>query len=507
MTRAADQGDRTLKITDQAGPEPGALPYAQPNFKTSFAGILLAIVVSSLDQNVVATALPSIASELGGVAYLSWVVTAFMLTSTISAPLYGKLSDLYGQRRLFAISIAIFLVSSILCSIVETFAQLIVARAIQSLGAGGLVTLSQRSIGDLVGPRQRGRYQGYLSGALAVSTVAGPLLGGVLISELSWRWIFVATAPLGIASLVLIYLGLPPAIKIKSHDIDYPGALLLAFGTTAAFLFLGSVVAGAATTTIITAAFGAGAVICLGLFPFWELRAAEPILDLSLFRNANFTIGVIAAGMMAFAMNGAMVFLPLYFQYVQGQTPTHAGLMLSAQIAGTIISSIVGGRLSARRGEFKVFFLVGLGCEFLALGLLAAFAALDLGQIPFLGALAILGVGMGLGMPNATVVVQNAVPPGKLGIATASMSFLRALGGAVGVALSGLVMRYVLTALSDSSSLQNPQHGLILPQNYFEHGDLINPLRVAISSSFTLGAIVMLMAFMTVLRLPPARRG
>ena len=499
-------------MTNQAKPTELAfdvLPGPQPNFKISFVGILLAIVVSSLDQNIVSTALPSIASELGGVAYLSWIVTAFMLTSTISAPIYGKLSDMYGRRRLFTVSIAIFLTSSVLCTLVGSLPQLIAARALQGFGAGGLVTLSQSTIGDLVGPRQRGRYQGYFSGAMAVSTVIGPLLGGVLISDLSWRWIFLVTTPLGVASLVLMYFGLPPAMKIKSHRVDYLGALLLTLGTTAAFLFLSVVGSDVASNNFLTVAFGAGAVVCLGLFPFMELRAAEPLLDLTLFRDANFTIGVAAAGMMTFAMNGALVFLPLYFQHVQGQTPTHAGLMLLPQIAGMIISSIVGGRLSARSGEFKTFFLVGVGCEFLALALLAVFSALSLAQIPFLCALAILGVGTGLGMPNATVIVQNAAPEGRLGIATASMSFLRALGGAVGVALSGFVMHYVFTALTrdlpSHMTIGDVQHGVMLSDSYLGHGGLVEPLRLAIMSSFVLGAAMMLVAFITASRLPPVR--
>ncbi len=504
---------RAQEVTDQADQSKlslNALSRPQSSFRIGFVGLLLAIVVSSLDQNIVATALPRIASELGGLSYLSWIVTAFMLTSTISAPIYGKLSDMYGRRRLFTVSIAIFLISSILCSIVETLPQLIASRAIQGFGAGGLVTLSQSTIGDLVGPRQRGRYQGFFSGALAVSTVIGPLLGGALISDLSWRWIFLATTPLGIASLVLMYLGIPSVTKIKSHDIDYLGVLLLALGTTAAFLFLSAIVADAASETILTAAFGAVAVICLGLFPFQELRAQEPLLNLSLFRDANFTIGVVAAGMMTFAMNGALVFLPLYFQYVQGQTPTHAGLMLLPQIAGMIVSSIIGGGLSAKSGEFKTFFLVGVGSELLALTMLATFALLDWGQLPFLGALVVLGVGTGLGMPNATVVVQNAVPQNTLGIATASMSFLRALGGAVGVALSGFVMHYVFNALANEGSalqkLNALQHGLNLTQNSLERVEAIEPLRVAIASSFALGAAMMLVAFITVSRLTPVRQ-
>jgi EmrB/QacA subfamily drug resistance transporter len=508
---SASKSDVTITDhAEQSKPPFDAQLHLRSNFKTSFVGILLAIIVSSLDQNIVSTALPSIAGELGGVAELSWIVTAFMLTSTISTPIYGKLSDMYGRRRLFAVSFAIFLSASILCSMVETLSQLIAARAIQGFGAGGLLTLSQSTIGDLVGPRQRGRYQGFFTGALAFSTVAGPILGGVLISDLSWRWIFVATIPLGVTSLVLIYLGLPPATRIKSHDIDYLGVLLLTVGTTAAFLFLSPVGIGATSNIIPAVVFGAGAVVCLSLFSFQELRATEPLVDLSLFRDANFTIGVVAAGLMAFAMNGALVFLPLYFQYVQGQTPTHSGLMLLTQIAGMIISSTVGGRLSAGSGEFKRHFLVGVGCEWMALTLLAVFAALNFGQLPFIGALALLGVGMGLGMPNATVVVQNAVPADRLGIATATMSFLRALGGAVGVALSGFVMNYVVTVLtSDVASLQalsEARHGIMLPQGNLEDGDLIEALRLAIASSFALGAAMMFVAFITVSRLPRVRQ-
>src|SRR5712671_6446593 len=189
-------------------------------FRASFSGVVLAVIVSSLDQNIVAVALPRIASELGGIAYISWIVTAFLLTATIAAPIYGKLSDIYGRRRMLTLSMSVFLGMTILCSLANTMPQLIAARALQGFGAGGLVTLSQSTIGDLVGPRQRGRYQGYFSGAMAVSTMVGPLLGGVLISDLSWRWIFLATTPLGIASLVLMYLGLPPAGEIRSHNID-----------------------------------------------------------------------------------------------------------------------------------------------------------------------------------------------------------------------------------------------------------------------------------------------
>jgi len=452
---------------------------------------MLAVVVSSLDQNIVAVALPHIANELGGIAYISWIVTAFLLTATISAPIYGKLSDIYGRRRLLTASMAIFLGTTVLCSLVKTMPQLIAARALQGLGAGGLVTLSQSAIGDLVGPRQRGRYQGYFSGAMATSTVLGPLLGGVLIADVSWRGIFLVTIPVGVASLTLIRLGLPKNYTLKSHHIDYKGVLLLATGTSAALALFSSLTSRQFSVPLLSIGWGALAAACAVLFLRQERRASEPLLDLNLFRNSSFVAGVIAAGMMTFAMQGAMIFLPLYFQEVQGMTPTHSGLMLIAQIAGMIFSSIVGGQLSARNGQFKKFLIAGVAMETVALGSLTALALTRAGNIPFLAALGLLGLGTGLGMPNAVVIVQNSVPRASLGIATASMSFLRSLGSAFGVALSGCVMHYVyISAAQTGPGAEINIH-------------LAGALRPAIAASIALGATMMLLALTTiVVKLP-----
>jgi EmrB/QacA subfamily drug resistance transporter len=450
-------------------------------FRASFSGVVLAVIVSSLDQNIVAVALPRIASELGGISYISWIVTAFLLTATIAAPIYGKLSDIYGRRRMLTLSMSVFLGMTILCSLVNTMPQLIAARALQGLGAGGLVTLSQSTIGDLVGPRQRGRYQGYFSGAMAISTVAGPLLGGALITDFSWRGIFLVTIPVGVASLALTWFGLPKNLTFKSHHIDYTGILLLSIGTSAALALLNTLESGVISRPLTSVALGALAVACTALFLRQERRAAEPLLGLTLFGNGSFVAGVIAAGMMTFAMQGAMVFLPLYFQEVQGMTPTHSGLMLFAQIAGLIFSSILGGQLSARTGQFKKFLIAGVAMEMVAIASLAMLALARAGEIPFLAALGLLGLGTGLGMPNAVVIVQNSVPRASLGIATASMSFLRSLGGAFGVALSGCVMHSVF--------------------------DFADALRPAIAASFALGATMMLLALVTIVaKLPtPAR--
>jgi EmrB/QacA subfamily drug resistance transporter len=465
-------------------------------FRASFSGVVLAVIVSSLDQNIVAVALPRIASELGGISYISWIVTAFLLTATIAAPIYGKLSDIYGRRRMLTLSMSVFLGTTILCSLVNTMPQLIAARALQGFGAGGLVTLSQSTIGDLVGPRQRGRYQGYFSGAMAISTVLGPLLGGALIADFSWRGIFLVTLPVGAASLALTRFGLPKDFTSKSHHIDYQGVLILVIGTSAALALFNTLESGLLSMPFTSVGLGALAVACTALFLRQERRASEPLLGLTLFGNGSFVAGVIAAGMMTFAMQGAMVFLPLYFQEVQGMTPTHSGLMLIAQIAGLIFSSILGGQLSARTGQFKKFLIAGVAMEMVAIATLAMLAVARAGEIPFLAALGLLGLGTGLGMPNAVVIVQNSVPRASLGIATASMSFLRSLGGAFGVAISGCLMHFVF------DSIVRPGHGATA--NNIHVADALRP---AIAASFALGATMMLFALVTIVaKLPtPAR--
>jgi EmrB/QacA subfamily drug resistance transporter len=455
-------------------------------FRASFSGVVLAVIVSSLDQNIVAVALPRIASELGGISYISWIVTAFLLTATIAAPIYGKLSDIYGRRRMLTLSMSVFLGTTILCSLVNTMPQLIAARALQGFGAGGLVTLSQSTIGDLVGPRQRGRYQGYFSGAMAISTVLGPLLGGALIADFSWRGIFLVTLPVGAASLALTRFGLPKDFTSKSHHIDYQGVLILVIGTSAALALFNTLESGLLSMPFTSVGLGALAVACTALFLRQERRASEPLLGLTLFGNSSFVAGVIAAGMMTFAMQGAMVFLPLYFQEVQGMTPTHSGLMLIAQIAGLIFSSILGGQLSARTGQFKKFLIAGVAMEMTAIATLAILALARAGEIPFLAALGLLGLGTGLGMPNAVVIVQNSVPRASLGIATASMSFLRSLGGAFGVAISGCLMHVVFDSIVRANI------------------HVADPLRPAIAASFALGATMMLLALITIVAKLPA---
>lgn len=502
-------------------PQPPASPpdtqvVDRKQLRIVFGGLILALVMASLDQNIVATALPRIASELGGLAHISWVVTGFMVAATITTPLYGKLSDMYGRRRLFIVSITVFLGASLLCGLAQTMNQLIAFRALQGLGAGGLLTLSQTVIGDLVSPRERGRYQGLFTGAFAVSSVAGPVLGGVLTTTFSWRWVFLVNLPVGAVALVLIIVGLPASRRGARHEVDYAGALLLALSTASVLLLLswgGSVIAWISPWTVLLLALAGTA-----LFHFLrqERRAKEPVLNLSLFSIRPFVVCVIASGMMAFAMMGSLVFLPLYFQLVLGQTPTHAGLMMLPQVAMMLVSSIGGGQISSRTGRFKLLMLIGLGLEITGLVVLAVLAHLGAAPAAFLLALGILGLGMGVGMPNATVIVQNSVPRQALGAGTASMAFVRSLGGALGVALSGGIMAATLRAgLSslkggfDIQAFLEKGVDAIANLSAAQHAEVVDAYRGAIGASLVTGGIVMSVAFLlvlTMLRTPAGQR-
>jgi EmrB/QacA subfamily drug resistance transporter len=470
------------------------------------AGALLAMVLAALDQNIVNTALPRMASDLGGMSHLSWVVTAFMLTTTTTTPLYGKLSDIYGRRMLFFVAILIFLVGSLLCGTARSMGQIIAFRAIQGLGAGGLLVLAQAAIGDVVSPRDRPRYQGLFTGTFALSSVAGPLLGGLITSALSWRWVFYVNLPVGALALVMIAIGLRKPPSGKARPIDYAGALLLA-GATAALLLLlawgGVEFPWASRDSVGLVAMTA---TLIALFIWREGRAPEPLIRLPLFRNRVFARGVAVGGMMTFAMLGSTVFLPLYFQLVLGMDPAVAGAMMLPQVVGMLLTSVIGGRIVAKLGRNRPFLLAGLGLEAIALGSLAAFAFIGAPRTVFLISMAALGLGMGMGMPNLTTAVQNAAPHRELGAATGAMSFVRSLGGALGVAASGTIMSTRLanafaTAGLDVHALTEHRMALFhfTPAQQAAVG---TAYRTALTGCFLLSGVVMTMAFALVLGLP-----
>ncbi len=507
MTTAADSRIANAAVSPAVPTDVVTAPPAR--LRTVMAGALLAMVLAALDQNIVNTALPRMVSDLGGMTHLSWVVTAFMLTATTTTPLYGKLSDIYGRRLLFFVAILIFLAGSLLCGVAQSMGQLIAFRALQGLGAGGLLVLAQSAIGDVVSPRDRPRYQGLFTGTFALSSVAGPMLGGFITSALSWRWVFYVNLPIGILALVMIGMGLRKQPPGGARHIDYAGSILLAAATATLLLLLAWGGTEIDWLSADSAGLAALTAVLFAVFLWWEARAPEPLIRLPLFRNAIFARGVAVGSMMAFAMLGSTVFLPLYFQLVLGMDPAVAGVMMLPQVAGMLFSSIVGGRIVSRMGRTKPFLLGGIGLEAVALASLAVFAYFAAPAGVFLVSMGALGLGMGIGMPNLTTSVQNAVAHRELGAATGAMTFGRSLGGALGVATSGTIMSMRLAAslagaggVVDISALT--QHGTQVMANFTpaQQAAVSAAYRSALTGCFLLSGLVMTAAFGLVQGLP-----
>jgi EmrB/QacA subfamily drug resistance transporter len=495
-------------------PNPDPPPLSARDFRITLTGLIIALALSSLDQNIVGTALPQIVGSLGGLAHLSWVVTAFLLTSTVTAPLYGKLSDMYGRRPLFLAAIGIFLAGSALCGLAQSMIQLVMYRGLQGVGAGGLLVLAQTTIGDLVAPRERGRYQGWFSGVFALCSVAGPLLGGVITTALSWRWVFYVNLPLGIPALAMLAYGLRRPHRAVHHRIDYAGTVLLVTGTSCLLLLLtwGGTSYGW-TSPVILGLGGAAAALLLGLWA-QERRAAEPVLPPDLFGNPTFVIAAGTIGLSIMALFATLVFLPLYLQLVVGATPAAAGLMLAPVMGGVIVSSIGGGRFVSATGRYKLLPVLGLGAASLALGAIA-WATSTAAPVAFIEwALVVVGLGVGLVLPTLIVAIQSAVPRSELGVATASAAFVRSLGGALGVALCGAVMGFGLRVAGggeargvDPAALRSLDQIATLPAA--QRAWVVAAYRHAIGATFGCGAVVAAAGFVLVLFLVerPLRSG
>ena len=508
-----DQQAPTAPAASRAStaPAPGeaGVPPVKAPIRIVMAGALLTMCLAALDQNIVNTALPRMVGDLGGMGHISWVVTAFLLCSTVTTPLYGKLSDLYGRRKLFFVAILLFLAGSFASGAAQSMGQLIAFRALQGLGAGGLLVLAQAAVGDVVSPRERPRYQGLFTGTFALASVAGPVLGGVITEALSWRWVFYVNLPVGALALGFIAVGLKPRPPGPPRAVDYLGAALLA-GATASLLLL--LTWGGVEFPWLSLPSGAMLAAVAGLFALFiwrELRAPEPLIRLPLFRNTVFARGVAVGGMMVFAMMGSTVFLPLYFQLVLGMGPAQAGQMLLPQVVGMVLSSVLGGRIVSKLGRNKAFLLAGLGLEAVALASLAVFAWFGAPPAVFLVSMGLLGLGMGMGMPNLTTAVQNAVSHRELGAATGAMTFLRSLGGAVGVAASGTIMSSRLLAASERMGGEVDvaaitEHGVKALEGLTaaQHMAVADAYRSALTGCFLLSGVVMTAAFLLVLGLP-----
>jgi EmrB/QacA subfamily drug resistance transporter len=408
------------------------------NVRLVFGALMLVLLLAALDQTIVATALPTIVSDLGGLSHLSWVTSAFLLAQTVVTPIYGKVGDLYGRKRTLQSAIVLFLAGSALCGQARSMDELIAFRAVQGLGAGGLVVLIQAVIGDIVSPRERGRYQGLFGAVFGIASVAGPLLGGVIVQSVSWRWIFYVNLPVGAVALFMLSVTLPGNVATRHPAIDYVGAALLAGALSAIVLVTslgGTSWAWGSSPVILVGGLG---VALLVTFLLAERRAKEPIVPFSLLRNPVFAVAGPLSLIVGFAMFGAITFLPLYFQTVDAASPTGAGLRLIPMMVGLLTMSIVSGQLISRRGRYKLFPIIGTALMATALALLST---LDVGTGLATTALflVLLGLGLGSTMQVLVLAVQNAVDFSILGAATSAVTLARGIGGSLGTAVFGTV--------------------------------------------------------------------
>jgi EmrB/QacA subfamily drug resistance transporter len=405
---------------------------------TVFAALMLGMFLAALDQTIVSTALPTIVGDLGGLNHLSWVVTSYLLASTVSTPIYGKLGDMYGRKPVFLGAILIFLAGSMLAGLSQSLGELIGFRALQGAGAGGLMVSAQAIIADIVPPRQRGRYMGLIGSVFAVASVAGPLLGGFFVDQLSWRWVFYVNMPVGALAILIVIFRLHLHVPTTRHRIDYLGAALLTGGVGALILLTswgGSQYRWGSPTIV---GLGIGGVALLAAFIWQERRAVEPIVPLTLFRSSVFNVSSAMGATIGMAMFGAIVFIPLYLQLVYGASATGSGLRMIPLMVGLLTAAIASGRTISRIGRYRMFPIAGTAVLVVGMFLLSR---LDLGTPPWIASvyMLVVGIGIGLVMQVLVLVVQNDAEPRNIGVATATATFFRSVGGSFGVAIFGAI--------------------------------------------------------------------
>lgn len=463
--------------------------------------VAVTLLLAALDQTIVSTALPTMVGELGGLDHYSWVVTAYMLTSTTGVPLFGKVSDLVGRKVVLQFAVVAFLAGSVLAGMSQNMTQLIITRGLQGIGGGGIMAMSFVVLGDLVAPRERGKYAGYFTGVFAVSSVIGPLIGGFLVDSLSWRWIFYVNLPIGAVSLVLLQRFLHVHTERQARRIDWLGAALLV--TSVSSMLLVTVWGGReydwASPTILGLA--GVATVLGGLFVWQESRAPEPLLPLRLFRDEVIRVAAALSFLLGAAMFGGMVFLPLFLQVVTGASPTRSGLLLLPMMGGVLVGSTMSGQLTTRTGRYKIFPLYGTALAIVGMTILSRLDA-DSGRVHSSLGMLVLGFGIGSTMPTLTLAVQNAAPFADLGVATSSVNFFRSLGGSLGVAAFGAVMtarlsdslgRHGIDIGEQSGALNSPESIRALPDPV--RGWVIDALAFAVHGVFLFAIPVAIAAF------------
>ncbi|GGV32442.1 EmrB/QacA family drug resistance transporter [Actinomadura cremea] len=424
-------------MTSTAARDERAMPTGRELYAI-LGALMLALLLAALDQTIVSTALPTIVSDLGGLNHLSWVVTAYLLAATASTPLWGKLGDQYGRKRLFQTSIVIFLIGSALCGLARGMTELILFRALQGLGGGGLMVLAIAIVGEVVPPRDRGRYQGLFGAVFGVSSVCGPLLGGWFVDNLSWRWVFYINIPIGIVALAVIAAVLHARGERERHRIDYLGTLLIvgwAVGLVLVTTWGGTTYDWVSPQIIVLAAVS---VVLIAVWVLVERRAAEPVMPPKLLAHPVFAIGSAVGFVVGFAMFGALTFLPIFLQVVHGVSPTLSGVHLLPMMLGMLVTSIGSGQIVSRTGRYKVFPVIGTPLIAIALFLLSQMDETS-STLAMSLRFALLGLGLGMVLQILVIAVQNAVPYEDLGAATSGVTFFRQIGGSFGVAVFGAV--------------------------------------------------------------------